>query len=33
VYAKVTAANVYGSSDDSLPGSGAVVYVVPDAPL
>jgi hypothetical protein len=32
VYAKVVATNIYGDSQESLPGNGAIVYAVPDKP-
>jgi hypothetical protein len=32
VYAKVTATNFYGTSEDSDPGNGAAIVLVPDAP-
>jgi len=33
VYVKVIAANVYGSSVESLPGNGATIITLPDAPI
>ena len=33
VHAKVVATNVYGSSVESLPGNGAIIITLPDAPL
>ncbi len=33
IYAKVTAANIYGNSLSSEVGNGAVIYAVPDAPV
>jgi hypothetical protein len=33
VYAKITATNVKGTSDESLPGNGGVIGRVPDAPI
>ena len=33
IYAKVIAYNVYGLSDESAVGNGAVILTVPDAPL
>jgi len=33
VFAKVSATNLYGTSDESLQGNGAVILTVPDAPL
>jgi hypothetical protein len=32
VFAKVSATNLYGTSDESLQGNGAVILTVPDAP-
>ena len=33
IWCKVTAHNIFGSSPESNSGNGAVVYVVPDAPV
>jgi hypothetical protein len=33
IYAKVIAYNVYGDSDESLPGNGAIILTNPDAPV
>lgn len=33
VYAKVTAANLYGESEQSSEGNGAVIVTTPDAPI
>ena len=32
VFAKIVANNIYGSSDQSSPGSGTIIYAVPDVP-
>lgn len=33
VYAKIVASNIYGSSEQSEEGNGAIIYAVPDAPV
>jgi hypothetical protein len=33
IYAKITAINTYGSSLESVPGDGAAVVFLPEAPL
>lgn len=33
IYAKVIAYNLYGDSAESLVGNGAIILVVPDAPV
>lgn len=33
IYAKVVAYNIYGLSDESAVGNGAIILTVPDAPL
>ena len=33
IYAKITAINIYGSSLDSVPGDGAAVVFLPEAPI
>jgi hypothetical protein len=33
VYAKIVATNIYGSSEYSVAGNGAVIYAVPDVPV
>ena len=33
VFAKVIATNLYGDSEESLPGNGAIIYAIPDKPL
>lgn len=32
IFAKIVANNIYGSSNQSLPGSGTIIYAVPDVP-
>ena len=33
VYAKIVATNYYGDSEESLSGNGALIFLVPDAPV
>jgi hypothetical protein len=33
IYAKIVATNVYGDSDYSVPGNGATMQLIPDAPI
>jgi len=33
VFATITAVNYYGPSVESLPGNGAIIVTVPDAPI